>query len=416
MCSVLVTGVSLFVPSIGIVSTQDANDASLNHFYAGTSIPLKDRQFEQLDLTAKYGIDAAFSKRLDKLTTYAIAAGLEAMIDADWISHTCTILPEAVRDRVGVIFASSFANRFYPQQHGAKTNLLRHALQANTQLAEIVHARGVNLALSASCCSTANAVATARDFLMSGRCDVVVVMACDLVTDPEVSEAFVNGFQQLNVTSEASRGIPFDETRNGPTFGSAAIGIVLESDHVRQSTSTSLRIALTQVDCFNNAFHATHLSKENMACHLIRLVQHPQLGVDDASNLLYFSHDPGTRHQGGCALAESFALKAAFPKNNDVRKVMVSNTKFHVGHTMGASVELILAVMALRNKRVPILPAWIVPDAIDAGQVSCSQSITGSCVFSRIWVSLCVHTLDSNVTKKLLNKDYHANFDIFGFR
>ncbi len=142
------------------------------------------------------------------------------------------MLPEAMRDETGVVFASAFPgyNRFADEAHryyafesrraqkrqleellettretGTRSEisrriaeldallekepyafdrrfLLRVLTMGHSQFAEYIGARGPNTHVNAACASTASAIALAEDWIRSGRCRRVVVVAADNVT------------------------------------------------------------------------------------------------------------------------------------------------------------------------------------------------------------------------------------------
>ena len=64
----------------------------------------------------------------------------------------------------------------------------------HSQFAEYIGARGPNTHVNVACASTASAVALAEDWIRSGRCRRVVVLAADNVTSDAVIEWFGAGF------------------------------------------------------------------------------------------------------------------------------------------------------------------------------------------------------------------------------
>ena len=71
-----------------------------------------------------------------------------------------------------------------------------------------------------------------------------------------------------------------------------------------------------------------------------------------AEHLLYVSHETFTcARNGGCAGAEVTALRAAF--GEDVRKVLITNSKGMTGHAMGVCFEDAVAVAALSTGLAP---------------------------------------------------------------
>ena len=183
------------------------------------------------DLAAEYGVPEKLVEALDSTTQLAIAAGLDALREAgiplvQTYRKTTTgkylperwMLPEALRDETGVIFASAFPgfNRFadeteryytYESRLAQKRQLrggaravaatrtraarssggsreldallekepyifdrrflLRMLTMGHSQFAEYIGARGPNTHVNAACASTATAIALAEDWIRS---------------------------------------------------------------------------------------------------------------------------------------------------------------------------------------------------------------------------------------------------------
>ncbi len=79
-----------------------------------------------------------------------------------------------------------------------------------------------------------------------------------------------------------------------------------------------------------------------------------------APELLYVSHETYTPARGGCSEAEAFSLQQTF--GADYEKITVTNTKGMTGHTMGTSIEDVLAARSLQMGKVPPVVNYKVPD------------------------------------------------------
>ena len=91
--------------------------------------------------------------------------------------------------------------------------------------------------------------------------------------------------------------------------------------------------------------------------------------------MLYVSHETFTcARNGGCAGAEVTALKAAF--GDDVRRILITNTKGMTGHPMGVCFEDVIAVLALDRQEAPPLANFRTADpaleAIGGGKLRLS--------------------------------------------
>ncbi len=193
---------------------------------------------------------------LDRVTSLAIAAGIDALRDAGiplTMRYKNTTrgtqlperwgLPDALRDDTGVIFASvfpgfdSFADEMarYYADHERRAQLtlledlrertqpaarqeidrriaeLREAIakepfqfdrrflfrvlsMGHSQFAELIGARGPNTQINSACASTTQAVGLAGDWIRAGRCRRVIVVSADDVTSDHLIEWFGAGF------------------------------------------------------------------------------------------------------------------------------------------------------------------------------------------------------------------------------
>ncbi|MCB0245008.1 MAG: acyltransferase domain-containing protein, partial [Anaerolineae bacterium] len=234
------------------------------------------------DLSEEYGVPAKLVEALDITTQLAFAAGIDALREAGiplvqtW-RKTSTgrllpdrwMLPDAMRDETGVIFASAFPggdrfaeelSRYYTwenrraqlaaledlrryttdtgtlQEIGRRIADLRETLErepyefdrrfifrilamGHSQFAEYIGARGPNTHVNAACASTAQGVAIAEDWIRSGRCRRVLVLGADDVTGDHLLEWVGAGFLALGAAATDNRvdeaALPFDRRRHG---------------------------------------------------------------------------------------------------------------------------------------------------------------------------------------------------------
>ena len=84
-----------------------------------------------------------------------------------------------------------------------------------------------------------------------------------------------------------------------------------------------------------------------------------------AKKTFFMSHETYTPARGGSASAEVKALKKAFGAH--VEDVIISNVKGFTGHTMGASLEEVVAIRALNTGIIPPIANYKEPDPELAG-------------------------------------------------
>ncbi|HET8757595.1 MAG TPA: SDR family NAD(P)-dependent oxidoreductase [Solirubrobacteraceae bacterium] len=384
----------------------------------------------EFDLASEFGIDGDRMAALGRDTQLAIAAGIDALRDAGIplvrryrTTSTGTrlpdrwLLPDELRDEVGVIFASAFPGleemtaevtratedrmrrerlaaleslRARMLDHGETDRivldeverrihdvrrqvesapyefdrrfLFRVLSMGHSQLAEHVGARGPNTQVNAACASTTQAVAIAEDWIRAGRCRRVVIVAADDATSDTMLGWLGAGFLASGAaaTDEVveDAALPFDQRRHGMILGMGAAALVVESAAAaRERGMTPICEVLGSVTA-NSAFHGTRLDVEHIGGVMEQVVaQAERRGVSRrelAPATVFVSHETYTPARGGSASAEIHALRRVF--GDDADKLVIANTKGLTGHPMGVGLEDVAAVKALETGVVPPVP------------------------------------------------------------
>jgi len=321
-------------------------------------------------------------------------------------------LPESLADETGVIFASAFpgTNRFAEEaenfygyksvqkqleevrslialvpadqkdllaQMQRRANELEAKLQeldyrfdrrfvfrilamGHSQFAEHIGARGPNTSVNAACATTTHAVSVAEDWIRTGRCRRVVIIAGDDVTGGSFAPWMNTGMLVSGASTTESNirkaALPFDRRRNGLLMGMGAAALVLESeDSARERGIRGIAEVLSSVTA-NSAFHGTRLDIGHVSQVMQRVVEQAELrfGIkrdDIAAQTMFMSHETYTPARGGSASAEIHALRRTF--GDHANQVIIANTKGFTGHTMGVGVEDVVSVKALEYGIVP---------------------------------------------------------------
>ncbi len=333
------------------------------------------------------------------------------------------MLPEAYRDTTGVIFASAFPgmdttlqevesfyeaemlkqrladyktlqakladlggtpllaeelqHRIHEIEHQLETDdyefnrrfLFRTLSMGHSQMAEYVGARGPNTQINAACASTTQAVALAEDWIRTGRCERVLVVAGDDITTDNMIEWFASGFLAVGaaatdeIVDEAA--LPFDRRRHGMIIGMGAAALVIE--HPDSAAGRGIR-PITEVlatNTANSAFHGSRLDPSHIREVMEDLIAtaEERWGIDRheiAPRTVFVSHETYTPARGGSAQAEVDSLRHVFGAAAD--SIVVANTKGYTGHAMGAGVEDVLAIKSLETGLVPAVPNFKEPD------------------------------------------------------
>jgi malonyl CoA-acyl carrier protein transacylase len=393
------------------------------------------QEIDSLDLTLKlagqrgsfnlaedFGVPAERVDTFDIATQLAIGAGIEALRDAGiplmmhfkqtskgTLLPNRWMLPPALADETGVIFASAFPGldqltgemeRYYDyQQLRAEIALLRQIkaeagsnqipsvdqklaelsakieqqdyhfdrrfifrilAMGHSQFAEYIGAKGPNTQVNAACASTTQALGVADDWIRAGRCRRVVIVAGDDVTGGSLVNWVGTGLLATGATTIEGdirqAALPFDRRRNGMIPGMGAAALVVESQEAVQERGMTAICEIVASQFANSAFHGTRLDVEHVSMVMQRLIAQAEqrFGLrreEIASQTMFVSHETYTPARGGSASAEIRALRDTFGEN--ANQVIIANTKGFTGHTMGVGVEDVIAVKALETGLVP---------------------------------------------------------------
>src|SRR6266545_1212589 len=339
------------------------------------------------------------------------------------------MLPEALRDETGVIFASAFPGydrladefeRFYAwenrraqlaeledlsrytqdpatlQELGRRIGALRAELErtpyefdrrflfrilamGHSQFAEYIGARGPNTQVNAACASTTQAIALAEDWIRAGRCRRVLVIAADDVTGDNLMEWIGAGFLATGAAATDDRveeaALPFDRRRHGMITGMGACALVVESEDAVRERGMRGVVELLSSETGNSAYHGTRLDVEHISQVMNNLVTaaEQRFGVDRraiAPHTVFVSHETYTPARGGSAAAEVKALRYTF--GDAAGEIVVANTKGFTGHPMGVGIEDVIALKILEHGVVPPVPNFKEVDP-DLGPLNLSR-------------------------------------------
>ncbi len=380
------------------------------------------------DLGSEFGVSAERLPALDITTRLAIGAGLDALRDAGIplvMRYRTTskgthlpdrwVLPDALRDDTGVIFASAFPGydelvgdlshyftdhtrreqlamleslrgRLVESSNGHGTAVteidhrihdLRAAIEqdpyafdrrflfrilsmGHSQFAELIGARGPNTQINSACASSTQAVALAEDWIRAGRCRRVIIIAGDDVTSDRMLEWIGAGFLASgaaatdDVVEEAA--IPFDRRRHGMLLGMGAAAMIVESAEAARERGIRPICEVLSTVTANSAFHGTRLDVDHI-CQMMESVINQaerRWGIQRqqiAAQTVFVSHETYTPARGGSAAAEVHALRAVFGPAAD--QIVVANTKGFTGHAMGVGIEDVVAIKSLETGLVP---------------------------------------------------------------
>lgn len=297
------------------------------------------------------------AKRIDRFTQFAMVAGIDAVRDSGVDFKSMDPF------RGGVILGSGIGGLHEietqverllhkgPDKVSAFTipKLMLNA--ASGQLSIEFGLRGPNFAVATACASATNAMGDAFKAIQYDEADVVITGG----TEAAITPMGISGFANMRALSErneepqkASR--PFDRDRDGFVLSEGAGMLVFEELEHAKARGAKIYAEVLGYGASADAGHITQPDEAGIgaARAMKRALEDAQLAIEQVT----YINAHGTSTLLGDQ-AETAAIKRVFGEH--ARDLSISSTKSQLGHLLGASggVELILTVLAIRDKVVP---------------------------------------------------------------
>lgn len=227
-------------------------------------------------------------------------------------------------------------------------------------VARAIGAQGMVLTLPAACAAGNYAIGFAADLIRSGRADIVISGASEVLQELQYS-----GFVRLAAMAQ-NRCQPFDLNRQGLLLGEGAGVLVLESEAhaTRRGARPQVEVGGYGLSC--DAYHITrpHPEAAGSITAMRAAIERSGLTEDDVD--FVNAHGTGTRAND---TAEAKVIKEVFGS----RQVPISSVKSMLGHCMGAAsaLEAIACVMTVETGIYPPTLGYETPDPeCDVGVVA----------------------------------------------
>ncbi|MDB4942726.1 MAG: 3-oxoacyl-[acyl-carrier-protein] synthase [Labilithrix sp.] len=219
-------------------------------------------------------------------------------------------------------------------------------------VARAIGSEGRVLTLPAACAAGNYAIGFAADLIRSGKADIVVTGAAEMLQELQYS-----GFVRLAAMAP-QKCQPFDLNRQGLILGEGAGILVLESEaHAvrRQAGQLLAEVGGHGMTC--DAYHITrpHPDAAGSIGAMRQAIE--RSGIDPDRIDFVNAHGTGTKHNDA---AESKVMRDIFGG----RKVPISSMKSMLGHCMGAAsaLEAIGCIMTLEKGVYPPTIGYETPD------------------------------------------------------
>ena len=338
---------SLAAGKSGISPVESFNAANLGRQYAG----------EVKAFRASDHLTAAETRLTGRCSAMTLAAARMAIKDAE-------ISIESLRGpRTAVVLGTTMgeANIIADLDHqfiargarGVKRSLVPKygATLLPIHVARAVGAQGMVLTLPGACAAGNYAIGFGADLIRSGRADVVISGASEVIQQLQFS-----GFVRLAAMA-TERCQPFDLNREGLLVGEGSGLLILESEEHAMRRGARLQAEVGGYGLSCDAYHITRPQPE--ATGSIRAMRDAiaQAGLEPKDVDFVNAHGTGTRAND---LAEAKVMRDVFAD----RKVPISSMKGMLGHCMGASsaLEAIACMLTLETGIYPPTIGYETPD------------------------------------------------------
>ena len=314
---------------------------------------------------AEEHFDRRTAKRMDKFSQYAIVAAREAWNDSKLDKETENM------ERVGVILGSGIGGLETMQADISNLILkgpdrvspmfipMSICNMAAGNVAIDIGIKGESISMVTACASGTHCIGESFRMIKNGYQDVVLAGG----TEASITPVGIAGFTNIKALSQATdknrASIPFDKERNGFVMGEGAGIVILEELEHAKKRGAKIYAEIVGYGATSDAYHITSPAPGGEGGARAMKVAMEEAGVKPEDITYINAHGTSTHLNDSC---ETAAVKAALGEAS--KKVMVSSTKGHIGHLLGAAggVEAVICAKAVEEGFVPATINYKVPD------------------------------------------------------
>lgn len=321
---------------------------------------------ELKDYDAEKYFDKREARRLDKFSQYAMVVAREAWEDSKLDKEKENM------ERVGVIIGSGIGGIETIETENQKCIMkgpdrvspmyipMGILNMATGNVAIDLGAKGESMAMVTACASGTHCIGESFRMIRHGYQDVVIAGGTEAGITPLSIAGFTN-IKALTKSEDKNRAsIPFDKERNGFVMGEGAGVVILEELEHAKKRGAKIYAEVIGYGATSDAYHITSPAPggEGGARAMKIAMEDAKVNPEDITYIN--AHGTSTHLNDTC---ETQAIKEALGEEN-AKKVMVSSTKGHTGHLLGAAggIETIVCAKAIEEGIVPPTINYKVPD------------------------------------------------------
>ena len=310
--------------------------------------------------------DRREAKRLDLYSQYAMIASREAWKDSKLDKEKENM------ERVGVIIGSGIGgvNTIEEEQRKCLEKgpdrvspmyiPMAISNMATGNVAIDIGAKGESIAMVTACASGTHCIGESFRMIKHGYQDIVIAGG----TESSITPLSIAGFANIKALSRSEdknrASMPFDKERNGFVMGEGAGILILEEYEHAKKRGAKIYAEIVGYGATSDAYHITSPAPGGEGGARAIKVAMKEASVKPEEITYINVHGTSTHLNDMC---ETQAIKTALGEEN-AKKVMISSTKGHTGHLLGAAggVEAVVCCKAIEDSFVPATINYEVPD------------------------------------------------------
>ena len=309
--------------------------------------------------------DRKAAKRLDTFSQFAIIAAKEAWEDSKLDREKENM------ERVGVILGSGIGGLETMEKE--MTNIhekgpdrvspmfipMNIANMAAGNVAIELGAKGESISMVTACASGTHCIGESFRMIKNGYQDIVISGGTEAAITPIGIAGFTNIKALSQATDKNRASIPFDKERSGFVMGEGAGIVILEELEHAIKRNAKIYAEIVGYGATSDAYHITSPAPGGEGGARAMKIAMEEANVKPEEITYINAHGTSTHLNDSC---ETEAIKTALGEAS--KKVMVSSTKGHTGHLLGAAggVEAVACAKAIEEGFVPATINYKVPD------------------------------------------------------
>jgi 3-oxoacyl-[acyl-carrier-protein] synthase II len=311
-------------------------------------------------------IDRKNARRMDRFAQLAVAAGLQAVKEAD------LKIDDSNQDDIGVFIGSGIgglttlfeqARVLVEKGPDRVSPFLAPMMIADIAAAQVSIALGVkgpNMCMTSACSSGSDAIGAAYEYIKYSNAQVMIAGGAEAIINPLGMTAF-SSLKAISTRNDAPQKAsrPFDKERDGFIIAEGAVVLILESlEHARRR-GANVMAEIIGYGATADSFHITQPLESGEGAAKAMLMAMKRSGVRPKDIDYINAHGTSTPLNDAM---ETKAIKTAMGER--AYKVPISSTKSMTGHLIGCAgaIEPAICIMTILKGMIPPTINYEYPD------------------------------------------------------